>query len=124
MLPMGSVGMDTRALLSGLGAVTVLWPSSDPESKPEQLVQGDEPGQPNIAVAELVAPPVATPDTMAAASEVGEEGGVIPLLIEEGQSVFCARVEARTARFPGGPEGAGSRRAGTPVAVASSNHPS
>ena len=35
-----------------------------------------------------------------------------------------APLEARTARFPGGPEGAGSRRAGTPVAVASSNHPS
>jgi len=47
------------------------------------------------------APPVATADTMAAASEEGEEGAVVPLLIGEGQSVFCARVDARTAARPG-----------------------
>jgi len=47
------------------------------------------------------APPVATADTMAAASEQGEEEAVIPLLIGEGQSVFCARVDARTAARPG-----------------------
>jgi multiple sugar transport system ATP-binding protein len=42
------------------------------------------------------APPVTTPDTMAAASEEGEEGAVTPLLTGEGESVFCARVDART----------------------------
>jgi multiple sugar transport system ATP-binding protein len=88
------------------------------------------------------APPVATADTVAAASEEGEEGAVIPLLISEGQSVFCARVDARTAARPGAPVRLsvdpsrfhyfdketgmriGSRGAGTPVPVASSNYPS
>ena len=88
------------------------------------------------------APPVATADTVAAASEEGEEGAVIPLLIGEGQSMFCARVDARTAARPGAPVRLsvdpsrfhyfdketgmriGSRRAGTPVPIASSNHPS
>jgi multiple sugar transport system ATP-binding protein len=47
------------------------------------------------------APPVATEDTLAAASIEGEEDAVIPLLGEEGQSVFCARVDARTKVRPG-----------------------
>jgi len=47
------------------------------------------------------APPVATEDTLAAASEEGAEGAVIPLLLGEGQSVFCARVDARTQARPG-----------------------
>ena len=47
------------------------------------------------------APPVATEDTLAAASDEGEEDAVIPLLAEEGQSAFCARVDARTTARPG-----------------------
>jgi multiple sugar transport system ATP-binding protein len=47
------------------------------------------------------APPVATEDTIAAASIEGQEDVVIPLLGEEGQSVFCARVDARTKARPG-----------------------
>jgi multiple sugar transport system ATP-binding protein len=46
-------------------------------------------------------PPVATEDTIAAASIEGEEEMVVPLLGEEGQSVFCARVDARTKARPG-----------------------
>jgi multiple sugar transport system ATP-binding protein len=42
------------------------------------------------------APPVTTEETMAAASEEGAEEAVIPLMGEEGKSIFCARVDART----------------------------
>ncbi len=46
-------------------------------------------------------PPVATEDTIAAA-ETGQEGeAFIPLVAEEGQAVFCARVDARTQCRPG-----------------------
>jgi multiple sugar transport system ATP-binding protein len=47
------------------------------------------------------APPVATEDTIAAATDEGEEGAVTPLLGEEGMSIFCARVDARTKARPG-----------------------
>jgi multiple sugar transport system ATP-binding protein len=42
------------------------------------------------------APPVATEDTLAASTAEGEEEAVMPLLGDGGQSVFCARVDART----------------------------
>ncbi|TMK83024.1 MAG: sn-glycerol-3-phosphate ABC transporter ATP-binding protein UgpC [Actinobacteria bacterium] len=47
------------------------------------------------------APPVATEDTIAAASEEGAEEAVIPLMGAEGKSVFCARVDPRTKARPG-----------------------
>ena len=47
------------------------------------------------------APPVITEETMDAASDEGGEEGVIPLVAEQGQSVFCARVDARTSSRPG-----------------------
>jgi multiple sugar transport system ATP-binding protein len=47
------------------------------------------------------APPVATEDTIAAITAEGEEEAVVPLLGDEGGSVFCARVDARTRARPG-----------------------
>jgi multiple sugar transport system ATP-binding protein len=47
------------------------------------------------------APPVATEDTIAAATDEGDEAAVTPLLGEEGTSMFCARVDARTKARPG-----------------------
>jgi multiple sugar transport system ATP-binding protein len=47
------------------------------------------------------AAPVLTEDTIAAASEEGEQEAVIPLIGEQDQSVFRARVDARTKARPG-----------------------
>jgi multiple sugar transport system ATP-binding protein len=47
------------------------------------------------------AKPVVTEDTMAAASDQGEED-ILPLLGDEDVSMFCARVDARTKARPGG----------------------
>ena len=47
------------------------------------------------------APPVATEDTLAAASDEGADEAVIPLMAGEGQAVFCARVDPRTSARPG-----------------------
>jgi hypothetical protein len=47
------------------------------------------------------APPVTTEETLAASSYEGSEEAMIPLVAEEGQAVFCARVDARTSAKPG-----------------------
>jgi multiple sugar transport system ATP-binding protein len=47
------------------------------------------------------APPVATDETLAAASDEGDQEPPSPLIAERGQSVFCARVDPRTAARPG-----------------------
>jgi multiple sugar transport system ATP-binding protein len=49
----------------------------------------------------IEAPPVTTEDTLAAATQEGEDEAVAPLMAEEGTSVFCARVDARTKARPG-----------------------
>jgi multiple sugar transport system ATP-binding protein len=47
------------------------------------------------------APPVATDETLAAAPDEGDQEPPSPLIAERGQSVFCARVDPRTAARPG-----------------------
>ncbi|HEY3144453.1 MAG TPA: sn-glycerol-3-phosphate ABC transporter ATP-binding protein UgpC [Acidimicrobiales bacterium] len=47
------------------------------------------------------APRVETEDTIAAAAEEAEADGSLPLLGDDGGSVFCARVDARTTTRPG-----------------------
>jgi multiple sugar transport system ATP-binding protein len=47
------------------------------------------------------APPVTTEDILAAASDEGADEAVLPLIVEEGLTVFCARVDARTTARPG-----------------------
>jgi multiple sugar transport system ATP-binding protein len=48
------------------------------------------------------APAMVTEDAIAAATIEGEDEAVVPLLGDEGQTVFCARVDARTHARPGG----------------------
>ena len=49
------------------------------------------------------APPVETEDTLAASADEGADDTTLPLLVDEGGSQFCARVDARTAVRPGQP---------------------